>query len=233
MKKLVLATMILGLFWLSSCNEEDPGPRQQDSRTYSVVDFDRLEISAGIVVTVRQANNFNILAEGDRRNLDDLQIYKSGDVLVARFSSHKDRQYTTYVTITMPALQSFDFSGAVDAQIENFDDAARMDASLSGASLVQLDMNITELYFNLSGASQLRLHGEGQKIEGTISGASLLSAFDYPVREAKLIISGASNGKVTASQTINASVSGASVLLYRGSPQLNVESTGSSVVRKD
>lgn len=225
--------MILGLFVLSSCNEEDPGPRQQDSRTYTVVDFDRLEISAGVVATVRRGNNFSIQAEGDRRNLDDLQVYKSGDVLVVRFSNHKDRQYTTYLTITMPVLQGVDFSGAVDAQVENFDDASRLDVSLSGASLLQLDMNIAELYFNLSGASQLRLFGEGELIEGSISGASLLSAFDYPVLEAKLIISGASNGKVLASQAINASVSGASVLLYRGSPQLNVESTGSSVVRKD
>lgn len=225
--------MILGFFALASCNEEDPGPRQQDNRSYTVVDFDRLEIGAAVVVTVRQGNNYSIQAEGDRRNLDDLQVYKSGDVLVVRFSNHKDRQYATYLTITMPVMSGVDFSGAVDAQIENFDDANRLDVSLSGASLMQLDMNVTELYFNLSGASQLRLFGEGQMLDGTISGASLLSAFDYPVLEAKLIISGASNGKVMASQEINASVSGASVLVYRGSPQLNVESTGSSVVRRD
>jgi hypothetical protein len=94
-------------------------------------------------------------------------------------------------------------------------------------------MNVNEIHFNLTGASQLRLQGEGQLLDGSISGASILTAFDFATKNANLIVSGASNGKVNVADELKASVSGASVVLYRGTPNVISESSGSSVVRQD
>jgi hypothetical protein len=96
-----------------------------------------------------------------------------------------------------------------------------------------LNLDASELYFSVSGASQLRLSGEGQILNGTISGASLLSAFNYSSEQVKLIVSGASNGKVSVSQQLEVDASGASLILYRGNPQLEVQVSGESIVKKD
>lgn len=225
---LVLAVAVT----LVSCHEEDPGPRQNDSRSFAVVDFDRLEMGDAFIVTVQKGSVFSIAAEGDRRNLDDLMIYKSGTTLVAKFQTNRNRQYSTYITIVMPELNSINFSGAVNARVYDFT-AARLDVTLSGASLAQLDMNATEVYANVSGASQFRLTGEGQKIDGVISGASLMNTFDFPAREGRLIVSGASTARVTLSDQLRGDASGASVVLYRGNPAVDMKVSGSSVVRKD
>lgn len=233
MNRINLILMFVTLLVVTACNEEDPGPRQQDKQNYAEVDFDRIEASDALILTIKYGENFSIEAEGDRRNLDDLRVLKNGNSLELRFSQSKKRQYATYLTITMPVLNGVNLSGASNASITGFANSTRMDFSLSGASLAQLTMNVTEIHFNLTGASQLRLQGEGQLLDGSISGASILTAFEFVAKQATLIVSGASNGKVNITDELKASASGASVVLYRGTPNVIAESSGSSVVRQD
>lgn len=233
MKKLNTIILLLSLVWLTSCFEEDPGPRQQDDRNFAVVDFDRIEASDALIISVKYGENFSIEASGDRRNLDDLHVAKNGNTLVIRFNHYEKRQYATNIDITLPVLYGVDFSGAVNAQVSGFAPVTRMDVSLSGASLTQLSLDANEIHFSLSGASQLRLNGEGQLLEGTISGASILTAFEYFADKAELAVSGASNAKVSVANQLNGTVSGASVVLYRGNPDVKIETSGSSTVQKD
>lgn len=233
MKKIKLFALLFSLVWLSSCYEEDPGPRQQDDRNFAIVDFDRIEASDALIVSIKYSENFSIEASGDRRNLDDLLVTKNGNTLIIKFNHYQKRQYTTTVNITLPVLYGVDFSGAVNAQLSGFAPINRMDVSLSGASLTQLSLDASEIHFSLSGASQLRLNGEGQLLEGNISGASILTAFEYLTNKAELNISGASNAKVSVGSQLNGIVSGASVVLYRGNPEVNIETSGSSTVQKD
>jgi hypothetical protein len=100
MKKINLIMMFAALVLVSACNEEDPGPRQQDKQNYAEVDFDRIEAEDALVLTINYGENFSIEAEGDRRNLDDLRVVKNGNSLELRFNQSKKRQYETYITIT-------------------------------------------------------------------------------------------------------------------------------------
>jgi hypothetical protein len=233
MKNLAIALLLIGSLLVSACLEEDPGPRQSDSRTYAVVDFDRVEAGDALIITIKQGTTFSVQADGDRRNLDDLLVTKNGSTLVLRYNHYEKRRYNTLISITVPTLAGCDFSGAVNAQISGFAQEGLFTLSLSGASLAQLNMEAEELDFIISGASQLRLTGKGETLNGTISGASLLSAFDYPATQSKLLVSGASNGKVNVSQQLEVNASGASLILFRGNPQLEVEISGESVVRQD
>ena len=219
---------------LLSCREVDPGPRQNDDKSFAIVDLDRLEISSAFDVTVRQGSAFSIRAEGDRRDLSDMEVTKTGSTLTVNYKNSGRRQYTTYLTLTMPALKGADFSGAVNSRITGFSDrVSRFDLSLSGSSITQLELNSDELYVWLTGASNLRAMGTGKRIEASVSGASELTAFDYPVDQVKLVVSGASRAKVSASQLLNVNASGASEVLYRGSPQIEQDVTGASWVKKD
>jgi hypothetical protein len=233
MKKLIIVFLLFSSLVWTSCLEEDPGPRQSDSRTYSVTDFDRIDANDALNITILQGNTFSIHADGDRRNLDDLQVYKSGTTLVLRYSHYEKRQYGTSISITMPEILGCDFSSAVNAQLSGFTDISQFDLSLSGGSLAQLNIEATHINFLISGASQLRIAGQGETLNGTISGASLLSAFNYPAMNAKLIVTGASNGKVTISQQLEVNASGASLIVYRGNPQLKIDASGESIIKPD
>ena len=218
---------------LISCDNEDPGPLQEVHKEYAITDFDRLEMGSAFNITVEQGNIFSVDVRGDRRNIDDLDVYKSGSTLIIKYEDHANRRHDTYVNITMPRLEGVNFSGASVSKIRGFESDDDLDFNLAGASKSQLESNFREIDAVISGASSLVLFGSGDEIHGDISGASSIKAFDYPVREAAIELSGASEGKVTVTDELKVTASGASSVLYRGNPSVTANTSGASSVQKD
>jgi hypothetical protein len=226
---LLLFTVITLLF---SCEVEDPGPLQEVSEHYSLVDFDRLEIGSAFHIEVEQAGTFSIRAKGDRRNINDLDVYKKGNTLIIEYDESADRRHDTYITITMPVLKSVNFSGSSVSVVKGFESDDKLDYFLSGSSASQLDAGYREVNLVLSGASTLVMRGLGDEITAGISGASELSALDFPLREATINVSGSSSARVTVSDELHVIAAGSSAVLYQGNPTLETNASGSSRVER-
>lgn len=218
---------------LISCEREDPGPLQETRKHFSIVDFDRLEMGSALNIEVDQANTFSIEVEGDRRNIDDLEVRKSGNTLIIEFDDNANRHHDTYVKITMPALEGVNFSGASVSIIRGFESDNNIDFYLSGSSVSQLDSDYRQVEAVVSGASSLVLHGSGEELNAEISGASSLKAFNFPVAEATLSVSGSSEVKVTVTDKLKVTAHDASSVIYRGDPVLTSNTSGASSVEKD
>lgn len=216
-----------------SCRKEDPGALQQAAREYNIGEFSRINMGSAFHVHVNQGAEFTISAEGDRRNLDDLEVYKSGNTLIIKYKNHANRKHKTNFDITLPVLEGVDFHGASESVISGFENQEGvMDISLSGASTGKYYTSAGQMKIKLSGASKLSISGAGNSLHAEVSGASNLDAFDYPVNEAILNASGASSCKITVSQFLDATASGASSVIYAGSPEVISNSSGSSVIRQ-
>ena len=185
---------------LTSCHKEDPGPLQEVHKDYSLIDFDRLEMGSAFNIEVEQGNEFRVRVKGDRRNVDDLDVYKSGSTLIIEFEDDANRHHDTYISITMPTLKGANFSGGNISKIRGFESDEDLDLYLSGASISQLDANYREIDLVLSGASNVVLFGSGDEFHAEISGASTCKAFDYLVRDAVIDIS--SEGKVAVTDEL-------------------------------
>lgn len=218
---------------LLSCECEDPGPVQRTEREFDIIDFDRLEIASALDVRVEQSNVYSIEVRGDRRNIDDLDVYRSGSTLIMRFDDNSNRNHETFITITMPHLEGANFSAASSSKVNGFESDEDLDLHVSGASVCQLNAGYREVNVTLSGASNLLMSGLGDEINAEISGASVLTAFDYPVREADINVSGASSGKVTVTDELTAVAASASSIIYRGNPSVTTTISGGSAVFKD
>lgn len=221
---------------LISCfDTEDAGPIQSQQKEIALVDFDRLEMGDAFNVTVVRGELFSIRVSGDRRNLDDLEISKAGTTLQARYSHnrHANRQYTTFITITMPMLKGASFSGATTSTISGFESTGVFDLTLSGASRAQLQLNADEMDINLSGASILSLIGKASKMHAIVSGASELSSFSFETDLATVDASGASKIRLYTTGQLKATASGASDIRYRGNPTVQSSSSGASTIGAD
>ena len=231
-KSWIAFTAVMAVAVSCSC-PEDPGPMQEGNRQFAVMDFDRLEMGSGFTITVEQSSSFEVEASGDQRNLDDLEVFVNGSTLKARFRHDANRHHSTQIEIKMPELVAVNFSGGTNSRIEGFESDQQLDINLSGSALCDVKVGYRKMKLVLSGASKLDVQGLGDEMNAEISGASELMAFEYPVRSAKLDISGASYGKVTVSDDLRAIVSGASWLLYRGSPSVSSEVSGASGIKED
>jgi len=232
-KNLAALLCLFLAFNLLSCECEDPGPVQRTEKEFDMIDFDRVEITSALDVRVEQSNVYSAQVRGDRRNVDDLDVYKSGSTLIIKFDDNSNRNHETFVTITMPHLEGVNFSAASSSKVNGFESDKDLDLYVSGASVCQLSVGYREVNLNLSGASSLVMSGLGDEINAEISGASVLTAFDYPVRQADVNVSGASNGKVTVTDELKVAAEGASSLIYRGNPSVSTSVSGGSAVIKD
>lgn len=218
---------------MSCTHTEDPGPLQEERKDFAVMDFDRIEMGSGFKIEVEQSSSFKVEARGDRRNLDDLEVLVNGNTLLARFRNNANRHHVTRIKVKMPTLAGVNFSGATNSEIEGFESDQQLDLYLSGGSICQLEAGYRKVNIVLSGASKLDMEGLGDEMKLDLSGASLLMAFEYPVRIADVKVSGASHGRVTVTDDLDAVASGASRLLYRGSPSVSSDVSGASSVQKD
>lgn len=227
----LLLLLMAGFFF--SCDVEDPGPLQEISREYPVIDFDHLEMGSGFHITVTEGSTFLVRAKGDRRNIYDLEVFKEGSTLRIKYDEHANRRHETHIVIQMPDLKGFSFSGGSVSVVEGFESDGVLNANVSGGSLAQLNAGYRKVNLVLSGGSKFRMHGLGDELEGDISGASVLTAFEFPVSSATLNFSGASSGKVTVADHLTVTASGASTVVYRGSPSIEKNVSGESSVIAD
>lgn len=228
------AFFIFALVSLTSCDFERVGPYEEDDRSYGLTNFDRLDMGSAFTITVQAGNNYSIEARGNRRDLDDLDIYTSSGTLRAKYRNGSGRRrYDMSITITMPTLRGVDFSGASRSEISGFRGLRELDIKLTGASRSTIDVDVDRTNVDLSGASDLDLEGASGLLVGDLSGASKIEAFDYPVDEAELDLSGASTARVKVAKRLNVTASGASSVRYRGTPVIKSNTSGSSTVRQD
>jgi hypothetical protein len=223
-------------FVLTGCYvNDDPGPIQEIDKDYAILDFDRLEVGDAMIVTVEHGETFSVNIRGDRRNIDDIKVDKAGSTLRVRFveDRNRNRQYDTYLTVTMPSLNGAVFSGAVNATVTGFDEEEEVDFNLSGASTAQFDVQAQYLQVKLSGASSLNVAGFVVDFDARVSGASKLRAYDLETENADVEASGASTIRVNASKTLSAVATGASDIFYVGDAVVNSSASGASRVSKE
>jgi hypothetical protein len=231
--KTIIGMMGLTLI-LSSCEMyEDEGSLQYEEKTYSITDFDRIEMGDAFIVRVEQGDYFSINVRGDRRNIDDLEVRKSGSTLLVHFDEFENRQHETYIDIVMPNLKGATLSGATESTLTGFEDVDAFTLSLSGAAINQTDIDAQQVTLTLSGASVATLTGKGKDLHAEVSGASILKAHDFPVQTTYINVSGASTCRITVTEHLHAIASGASTVVYRGNALVESETSGGSSIHKD
>lgn len=224
-----MALLILGL---GACRE-DVGPNQEDKKTFVLTSFDRLDMGSAFSIIVQAGPVLAVVAEGDRRNLDDLDVYVSKGTLFARYRTNRIRQHQTSLLITMPTVRGVVFSGASQSTITGFTNLSELSINLSGSSKGEFTGEASRIATDLSGSSTLQLNGRGTALSAEVAGASYLQAFTYLVSKAGINASGASKASVSVSDTLIADVDGASTVRYRGKPTVRQSVSGNSTVQSE
>ncbi len=127
---------------------------------------------------------------------------------------------TLEVDVTAPTLDRVMASGASQVRIEGRNEAERVDLTLSGSSELTADLDVGRGHLELSGTSTATLSGAAGTLEATVSGASHLYADELSVGDLTIDVSGASTADVAVSGRLSAGASGASMVRYAGSPDI-------------
>jgi hypothetical protein len=220
----------------SSKNRRSDIPDNGDRISFDFDGFQSVDIGSIFNTEILAGSDWDVVVSGRDRDLEDVVVKVTNGELNINFKkdiSKWDRnRKEVRVHIIMPELESLDLSGAAKGKIFGFDQH-HMDINLSGASVTEMDVNLTEANINLAGVSRLNLSGNGENMEATISGASNLDAEDFMVDYAVVNVSGASKARVHVNKELEIDASGGSSVRYSGDPMIRSDrSSGSSIIKE-
>jgi hypothetical protein len=179
-----------------------------------VAGFTGIDVSNVFQVEYMPQNDFSVEVEADENLLPLIRTDVKGDTLHISLKKSVSTDNPLRVRIGAPALASIDISGA--------------------ASVIAADVKNDSLSIDASGASKVSVKGEVSRLTIDVSGAAKIDAEDLRTQKAKVEASGASIVGVNVTGDLDAETSGASKVVYAGSPT-NVRkrsSHGSSVVSR-
>lgn len=199
----------------------------------SVKSFNAISVGGAFEVFLTQGDSESLVVEADENLLEVIETKISHETLYIRTKENIKNSTQLNLYITIRTLEMLDLSGAVELSSENRISGERLEVESSGASEIELDLKLERLSMDISGASEIDLYGKAEKVDLDLSGASELDAYDFFVVDMNLDVSGAGEARVNVSGALDAEVSGAASIRYKGSPSLiNTDVSGAGSIRR-
>jgi serine/threonine-protein kinase len=127
----------------------------------AITGFDRLDVSQGFQVDVRQGDTFSVIIRVDDNVVEHLRVVKQGNTL--EIGLEQTRSYsdvTLQAEITMPELVGLDLSGGSRVAVSGSGEDISIDASGgSGADLASF--TVVNANVDASGGSQVTVNVSG------------------------------------------------------------------------
>lgn len=198
-----------------------------------VEEYSGLDISSAFNVVIMQGDHYSLTVEADENLLPVIETKVKRGVLYISTKENIRKFEKMNIYITFVDIDRMEISGAVDLESKGVLNLNNLDLECSGATDIDLSLEVSTLRVDISGASDLNLEGRCGMFVIDVSGASDLNAFDMKANDVRVDASGASSVKVFAISSINADVSGASDVSYKGNPDTNnITTSGAGDVHK-
>ena len=233
-----LAVLVFALF-LFSCDIHENDVRPSSKITTSQATFSNYTaIDASTAFTVYI--NFSDVEESIEIEANDnlhqyIEVKKENETLIIGIENgvHIRGNSTLKAYITTKNISSFSASGASKIIVENLIEASNVNIYLSGASNFSGELNVDQLFADVSGASVLNIAGFSNDFELEASGASVFSDYEFITSTIDADLSGASNATLTIEDEIYIEASGASILRYKGDALITHQDlSGASSIKK-
>jgi hypothetical protein len=135
--------------------------------------------------------------------------------------------------ISFKTLDKLNASGASDVFVDGVINGSRLELRLTGASDFKGAVKLDELHIEQSGASDVSINGSVSNVNIVATGASDVKGYDLISDSCSVRASGASDIRISVNKELNAHISGASSVYYRGDAVIReLHSSGASSVSK-
>lgn len=227
---LFLTVVLAGKLWAQEIN--DPNAIKVE-----VKGFNAINVSNAFDVYLTQGKEEGVaVSASETKFRDRIKVEVKDGVLQIRYENGlhwnsgkmKLKAYISYTNIDRLTV-----SGACDVFVLGKMTAPKLDITLSGASDLKGELEITDLMVNVSGASEMKVSGKATKLDVDASGASDFKGYDFTTNNCTAKATGASSVQITVKETLNAHASGASDIHYKGEARIGeMKSSGASSISK-
>ncbi|HET9428786.1 MAG TPA: head GIN domain-containing protein [Allosphingosinicella sp.] len=235
------AIALVSAIILTACNAADAqkGESAEASgagteRSFQVGSFDSVALGGhhNVVVTVGGAPS--VRAEGDERELADLEISTRGSELRIGTKDHtgwRGRRHAVTVYVTLPALTKASIGGSGDMRIDNVQ-GSRFEAAIGGSGNIEIaSLRVQDGRFAVAGSGNIRASGgQAQSTDISIAGSGDIDLGGVESRNAEVSVVGSGDVRLRASEAASVTVMGSGDVNVAGPARCSVRKMGSGDV---
>lgn len=235
------AITLVSMLVLAACNAADAQKGESaeatgsgTERSFQVESFDSVALGGhhNVVVTVGGAPS--VRAEGDERELADLEIRTRGNELHIGTRSRigGSRRHAVTVYVTVPALAKASIGGSGDMRIDNVQ-APSFEAAIGGSGNIEIaSLRIQEGRFAVAGSGNIRAGGgQAQTTDVSIAGSGDIDLASVESRNADVSVVGSGDVRIRASDAASVTIMGSGDVEVAGQARCSVRKMGSGEVR--
>ena len=232
MKSLITALLL----WLSFSVSAQKVVNDANAQPRTVSGFHALHVSNSFDVYLSQGEEALAVSAVDQKYLQYIETTVENGVLTIKYTEKGlmigNRKLKAYVSVKN--LDEIKGSGASDIKIEGTLNVAKLNLSLSGASDLKGNLNVSGPFtVDLHGASDIDIKGTANDVSINASGASDVKGYDFNAATCKVDASGACGVKISVEKELSVALSGASSVNYKGNAVIrNIKTSGASSVSK-
>ncbi len=197
----------------------------------SLPDFNKIDVSGNLTVILNQGNEQLIEIQADSNIFKDIKTDLKDNVLKI---TGKSKKSSVKIFVTCKDINSIKASSVSIIKGESEIKTDKLEIKSSGATDITLNLNVKELFTDISGASNVDLSGTADVHNAEISGASELKAYNLLTQKTFINVSGAGSAQIDAKEKVEGEISGAGNISYKEEPkEKNIEMSGAASLEKD
>lgn len=220
--KRIPKTVIFFLFllFLNACDtlQYKRGNGEMVVKTHYPDDFDEIAINGNYKVFLEKGNEPKVVINVDENLLEYIEVESYQGILYISSTKRIRSKEEIKIFITYRNIERISNSGVSAIFTESPLVSEKLNLTLSGAGLIEMELDVSTLEIKLSGAGYIKLKGSANNQVVSLSGAGGLDAYELESTDCDISISGVGGAKVYVSGTLIASVSGVGSIMYRGNP---------------
>lgn len=200
--------------------------------TREMKNFTGLEIGGAFTVYLQQGQKEAVTVEANQEDIAEVVTEVTGKALKIYMKQGwrgKNRPVKIYIDFLQ--LESMDLSGAVEVESRNRLNFEGLALEVSGAAEISMAFEAARLDATFSGASDVEFSGTVDQGRIEISGAAEFDAEGLTFRNLDAEISGAGNARLNVTGELNIDASGASSVRHKGGATVKSNTSGASSVK--
>lgn len=226
---------VLILFSLSSCiyifRNSITGDGNVVSEMREISSFNAIKASSGLNVYVHfgeERAEIEVLADENLHEVIKTEVSNGELKIYTRHNIRKARAKDVYVFAG--DVNELDVSSAAQIIGENVLQTDKLEADVSSAGKLQLELECSYMELDISSSAGAILSGQTKRFDVEVSSAGSLDANDFPAGECDIDVSSAADAEIHVLKSLSANASSAANIRFVGNPQerkINTSSAGS------
>lgn len=230
---IVIFTILLGVFGLSSCNTyniiEGSGIVQTEFRRMAY--FNKIELYFPAEVIIRQGNTKDIEITAESNIIDLVYSRVSGNTLILDDNGRLRSSHNVKIYVQVPDINAIFVSGSGRVISDNKIFSKNMNLRLSGSGLIDVALDVkNDLVADLSGSGLIFMEGDTYNGIYDVSGSGKIESFGMHADNSDIIIRGSGRCETTALSNLGVTISGSGSVWFRGNPRISQRISGSGKI---